>query len=258
MNTTVSDAARAALAYAGNGWPVFPCWPDRKEPAVSHWRDDATTDPEQIRSWWNRNPDFNVAIATGSPGPDVLDVDVKDGGKAWEAFNRLKRAGMLAGAIATVETRSGGLHVYYPGSEQGNAARIGKVPLDFRGKGGYVLAPPSVVEGGRYRLLQHKGGGSQFNLVAARNLLAPPAPVRYIGPGRSPRGRNTASIAKLADWLSGVQEGQGRNNALFWASCRAAEKGWDPEDLVPVAMSIGLTERAARATVQSARNTVAR
>ncbi len=64
-----------ALAYARHGWPVFPCVPGGKEPATRHGFRDASTDPGQIRHWWNRLPGANVAIATGSPGPDVLDVD---------------------------------------------------------------------------------------------------------------------------------------------------------------------------------------
>ena len=66
---------RAALAYATAGWPVFPCIPGEKVPATSHGVKDATTDAAQIRAWWARNPDRNVAIATGAPGPDVLDID---------------------------------------------------------------------------------------------------------------------------------------------------------------------------------------
>jgi hypothetical protein len=66
---------RAALAYARIGWRVFPVVPLAKVPACPHGVKDATTDPEQITRWWTRNPDRNVAIATGTPGPDVLDID---------------------------------------------------------------------------------------------------------------------------------------------------------------------------------------
>jgi hypothetical protein len=74
----VADARnlRAALAYATASWPVFPCIPGEKVPATSHGVKDATTDAAQIRAWWARNPGRNVAIATGAPGPDVLDVEL--------------------------------------------------------------------------------------------------------------------------------------------------------------------------------------
>ena len=121
------DLLRQALAYAARGWPVFPCFPGRKVPNTARGFLDASTDPAEIRWWWQRHPVDNVAIATGNPAPDVLDVDVKPDGSGFEAFNRLKRAGMLAGASALVRTRSGGLHVYFAGTRQ----PCGRLPRQF-------------------------------------------------------------------------------------------------------------------------------
>src|ERR1035441_5091066 len=67
---------QAALACARYGWPVLPIIPGEKTPVTKHGCNEATTDPRQIADWWRRNPGRNVAIATGAPGPDVLDVDV--------------------------------------------------------------------------------------------------------------------------------------------------------------------------------------
>src|SRR5271169_3824543 len=106
------------------GWSVFPCQPGLKTPATAHGCKDATTDRCAIVQWWNGDATFNVAIATGWPGPDVLDVDDREGGTGWAAFNRLKAAGLLAGSQMLVRTRSGGLHVYFAGSDQRNAAYI--------------------------------------------------------------------------------------------------------------------------------------
>lgn len=48
-----------------------------------------------------------------------------------------------------------------------------------------------------------------------------------------------------------------RDNALFWAACRAAEAGvQDFEPLVTAAVSAGLSEREAARTVLSAQRTV--
>ena len=146
---------RQALAYADRGWPVFPCQAGQKTPATRHGYRDATTDPEQITAWFSRNPRWNVAIATGEPGPDVLDVDEHGpAGNGYAAFARLNRAGLLDGAAAYVRTPSGGLHAYFRGSAQRN----GHLPahhLDFRSRGGYVLAPPS--SGRRQALPAHPG-----------------------------------------------------------------------------------------------------
>lgn len=242
---------QAALKYAAHGWPVFPAVPGGKEPATTNGFKDATTAEQKIRYWWNRNPRFNVAIATGAPGPDVLDVDVKNDGVAWAAFNRLKRAGLLIGGMALVRTRSGGLHVYFKGTEQGNAANIGKVPLDFRGKGGYVLAPPSFVEPGVYELIEHGGKGGVFNVATARQLLDPPTTSTVRMP------RSSTNVDGLVNFVAGLQEGE-RNHGTYWAACRAAEKGHDMEAIVQAAVIAGLPEAEARRTVASAERTVQR
>ena len=101
---------RQALTFAARGWPVLPCQPGQKTPAARHGVHDATTDPGQITAWFGRHPDWNLAIATGAPGPDVVDVDQHgDAGSGFAAFRQLKAAGLLDGARAYVRTPSGGL-----------------------------------------------------------------------------------------------------------------------------------------------------
>ena len=146
---------RQALEYAARGWPVFPCHVGQKTPATAHGYRDATTDPEQITAWFSRNPLWNVAIATGAPGPDVLDVDDHGpAGNGYAAFATLSRAGRpLDGAGAYVRTPSGGVHAYF----LRRCARNGHLAthhLDFRSRGGYVLAPPSLVDGKHYQLIR--------------------------------------------------------------------------------------------------------
>jgi P4 family phage/plasmid primase-like protien len=168
------NAPSAALRYAALGWPVFPCRAGQKIPATMHGVLDATTDPEQIRAWWAMWPAANVAIATGSPGPDVIDVDVKPDGAGWAAFAELKTAGLIDGASRYVQTPSGGLHAYYTGTLQRNGTIRGQ-HIDFRGKGGYVLAPPSAVGSKPYKALEaSEPGTATADWRAIRALLEPP------------------------------------------------------------------------------------
>jgi Bifunctional DNA primase/polymerase, N-terminal len=96
---------RQALVFAEHGWPVFPCQPGQKIPATTHGFRDATTDPAQIIRWFARHPDRNLAVATGAPGPDVLDVDQHgQAGNGFAALNQLRRAGLLEGASAYVRS----------------------------------------------------------------------------------------------------------------------------------------------------------
>jgi hypothetical protein len=181
---TGNGKLRAALGYASAGWPVFPCRPDKpqcphaekcrvcKTPLTEHGFQDATTDPVAIRAWWDRWPDANVAIATGSPGPDVLDVDMKPDGNGFAALNKLKRAGILAGASALVRTRSGGVHIYFAGTTQGCHA-LPRHHLDFKAAGGYVLPPPSAVHGRPYELLDRRAGTAALDWLKVIAVLDP-------------------------------------------------------------------------------------
>jgi hypothetical protein len=174
-------ALARALAYARRGWPVFPCRPGRKEPDTPHGFKDATTDPERITIWWTAVPSRNVAIATGAPGPDVLDIDVRPGGSGYQALRQLSRAGLLEPPATVVATPSGGMHLYYLGTGQASG-RLPDSHLDFKATGGYVLAPPSAVGGRPYRRIRHQPGrigqmaGRRLDWAAAVAFLQPRQP----------------------------------------------------------------------------------
>jgi hypothetical protein len=243
-----------ALGYAALGWPVFPCRPDRKDPLTLHGKDDATTDPATVRAWWERWPSANVAIRTGAPAVDVLDVDVRTEGNGWPPFGRLVRAGLLTGAIRLVRTRSGGLHVYFPGTEQG-CRKLTGLFIDFKARGGYVLAPPSRVDGKPYELLEERPGGRVLDFGKVERLLAPPRPASRLHVADS----NGKGIAALARWLQGQREGN-RNEGLFWAAKKAVKDGCSDDDLaglVAIAVDLGLSRIEAERTVHSARRRAA-
>jgi hypothetical protein len=135
----------AALWYASRGYAVFPCSPLTKVPFDhSGGSRDATTDETRIREWWTRTPTANVAIATGAAsGLHVVDVDAP----ASDVMPRLPLTWIA-------RTRAGGWHyVYkYPEGikELPNTSKGAKDPLhpdcDTRGRGGYILVYPSVID----------------------------------------------------------------------------------------------------------------
>jgi hypothetical protein len=226
---------------------VFPCQPGEKIPATRHGFLDATTDPDKITRWWTRHPGQNVAIATGLPGPDVLDVDVHPDGSGYPAFNRLRREGLLDGASAYVGTPSGGLHAYFTGTRQGNG-RLPRHHLDFRSHGGYILAPPSHVAGQPYQLIGHRESQAGLDWAAVTRLLDPQPQHR---PGRAIE--RPADTSHLAGWVARLPEGN-RNDGLFWAANRALDAGQtDLSDLADAARQAGLDEREITRTLASAR-----
>lgn len=267
----------AALEYAARGWPVFPCTPRSKVPLfpnphprgsterhtcrgyrecgrLGHGVRDATTDPELITGpMWGRYPTANIGLACGLPGPDVVDFDTAHGKPGLATLARLRDTGLLDGARAVVATPSGGLHLYFAGSlaGQGNGA-LSRYGVDFRGTGGYVVAPPSVTRTGAYGLLVLRPYGGEVDFTAIRRYLCPPAPEHR-------RYDHDGDCTALVRWVGGQREGN-RNNALYWAACRAIESGADEEvlaELVDAAVGTGLSSWEAERTVASARGKLA-
>ena len=240
-----------ALEYAARGWPVFPCLPGRKTPATARGHLDATTDPGRIRGWLAGRPGLNLAVATGHPGPDVLDIDSRPDGTGFPALGRLARAGLTRDAAAWVRTPGGGLHAYYTGTTQ-RSTRLPASHLDFKAAGGYVLVPPSQVAGRPYHVIRLTGQTGQLDWQQAAALLQPGS--QHHQP-RPPDRVPDADIIRLAGWVARLEEGN-RNAGLFWAACRATETGRaDLSDLAAAARHAGLSDREITATLASARRT---
>lgn len=256
--------AEAAARFAASRVPVFPCVPGGKRPLTARGFHDATADAWRVMSWWRRWPGANIGLPTGATsGVEVVDVDRKAGGRTgFGSFERARRAGLVGGWQALVRTPSGGMHAYYPAdparpqpSWQAASARV-----DFRGEGGYVILPPSILEletarRASYALIAgQRGNVSPVDAAALRDLLDPrPAPVVR------PQGIVTATDGeRLAAWVAGRGEGE-RNRGLFWAACRMAEAGAAPEVtqelLAPAAEQAGLPSREVAVTVRSAYRT---
>ena len=101
-------------------------------------------------------------------------------------LRQLRQAGLLDGAGAYVRTPSGGLHAYFRGSDQRN----GHLPahhLDFRSRGGYVLAPPSQVDGKPYQLIRPRRPTAAWTGPPSPHLLNPSAQSRPAQPHPDPR-----------------------------------------------------------------------
>ena len=249
----------AARSLAAAGVPVFPCVVEGKRPLTRRGFLDASSDPEQVAAWWSRTPDANIGIPTGAAsGVVVVDVDVHGPHDGRAAFQRATDAGLVDGAGLLVRTPTGGAHVYFPatpGREQRSwqAATAG---VDFRGDGGYIIAPPSrrIIDGSvcRYEVADiaaHSVG--HVDAARLRDFLDP----RPVAPLRASSGSMDEDAERLATWVAGRGEGE-RNRGLFWAACRLAENGVSPAEaldaLGAAAQSAGLGDREITTTVRSA------
>src|SRR5206468_3027883 len=125
--------------------------------------------------------------------------------------------------------------------------------LDFRAKGGYILAPPSQVGGKPYQVIRHRDASGGLDWGQATSLLDPQRSVA-VRPARPQHG-----LSYLAAWVQRQEEGN-RNDGLFWAACRAAEAGDETAlaGIAAAAHAAGLPGREIAATIASARRAAGR
>jgi len=175
----------------------------------------------------------------------VLDVDVKDQRPGMASLERLRTAGLLAGVFRKVRTPSGGLHLYFAPGGGGNHARA-RLGLDFRGRGGYVAAPPSITPAGAYEILADGDDpGVPFDWAAVDALF--PRPQRQWS-APPIENRDTAYLVRF---ITASVNGE-RNARLFWAACRAVEMRADLRPLAAAAAEIGLPAWEIERTLRSA------
>ena len=129
-----------ALRYAADGFHVFPCRPNGKEPMgslVPNGCLDATTDVETIKGWWSKCPNANIGLATGAKsGLAVVDLDGPEGLKSGNLLR-------LSSNITALTGRGKQLFYSDPKGIVTNSVKKLSAGVDTRGTGGYVVAPPS-------------------------------------------------------------------------------------------------------------------
>jgi hypothetical protein len=120
-----------------------------KHPRTLNGSKDATRDKVTIQAWWKQYPRANIGIATGiAANLIVLDVDLKSGG--LESLQKLEAQHGSLEAHRQVTSGGGGKHFYFQAAEIPIKNCVGFLPgLDIRGKGGYIVAPPSLHASGK-------------------------------------------------------------------------------------------------------------
>ena len=206
----LSPAPRSKLWWAlklarERGFKIFPLRPGTKNGTPKDWPNIATSDTNQIRAWWEAEPEANIGVSTA--GLLVVDLDVKkkedNGLESWRHIvDGHEMLGDAPGPTMTVKTWSGGYHLYFTAPPGGKELRssIRKLGpgIDIKSTGGYVVGPGSVVEGKPYVLLgpppMHKGGEPE--------TYGPPRPDAFIVPLGSPGRGELPRAMHAPDWLT--------------------------------------------------------
>jgi len=210
---------KAALFYLKMGLSVIPVIPGQKKPLIS-WQEfqERRATEEEVKEWFKNTPNANIGIVTGPiSNLAVVDIDTEEGKGAILDY--------ISDSIEcpTVETPRGGQHLYFSYPENfdvGNNARL--IPgCDFRGRGGYVIAPPSVNSNGKaYRwVIKFRG----------QHMPLPEAYINKINKSTLYTGSNTPVLQSVTPVTSCDIFGVGRrdDNLFHIANCLARTKNND-------------------------------
>ena len=223
------DLLATALDLAHRGWAIFPlqgvvagtctcssgstCGGKAgKHPRTENGKDDATIDAEQIRRWWERQPDSNVGIRVGGQsGIVVIDIDPRNGGDV--SLGRLVKQHGALPVTPTAQTGGGGLHFFFKDPGTKLAGKLAK-GIDVK-QNGHVVGHGSMHASGNRYVWK---AGSSPNEVAVAEL--PDWMVKILTTA-TPNATVTGAVGEIS-------QGE-RNDGLFKLGCALVKRAMSTE-----------------------------
>ena len=243
---------KGAMRYAQLGLRVLPLKPGKKAPATAHGFKDATTNTDMIADWWRDGSQlYNVGIATGA-GLVVLDVDINAANdkRGNETLAELEQQHGRLPDTWMCHTGGGGVHYYFRCDDPALTVAAGFAPgLDYRGNGGYVVAPPSVHECGHEYIWASGRSPSDCDLAPLPEWLYElmvSARAQNQRNDEKPNARKTpeqpnARKTTNPEAVDTVTEG-GRNDAMFRLASSLRGKGLTTDEIM-AAMAVANENR---------------
>lgn len=244
-------------------WAVFPLGEGGKRPRIpkkdgGHGFHDATTDPEQVRAWWEKYPRANIGVATGEKsGFIVIDVDLdtekgKDG--SLELAELERQLGELPDGPRQLTPR-GGTHYlfknpddYYVSISEGltvnekTGEKTGLAEgIDVRGNGGYIAVAPSP---------RKDQGGKEYQWEITSEPISTPLPdlprswldfmvERGVATRRNGGGPMGGGARQRFTLPSRIMTGQ-RNGTLYRYACSLRAQNYPEDRLTQLVMAANL------------------
>lgn len=142
-----------ALDYVKQGFSVLPLQANGKAPMTtdtfSGGFKTATTDKNRIQQHWTKYPTSNIGLRIGN-NLIIMDIDIHDE-NGFDSLAVLEKEFEKLPETFTVDTPTGGKHYYF---RLPNGFTVDRQINAFKGidllTNGYVVAPPSVINGKKY------------------------------------------------------------------------------------------------------------
>ncbi len=206
-----------ALQYLKEyNFSVIPVCSDSKKPLIEwkKYQEEYPTEVE-VRKWFKEFKNPNVAIVTGRLS-NAVTIDIDDLASEPEV-NKLLDNTHPPIAI----TPRGGKHLYFKAPSTPLPNNAGLIPhCDYRGEGGYIIAPPSEMPYGKYRWLYEPDLSS-----------LPPLPVSYESFVKT---KNDIQEGGLGMFSMGR-----RDNDLFHLANALVKGGMSKEEITEVMIKFG-------------------
>lgn len=199
---------------------IIPLKENSKQPACN-WKEyqvrKLTLEEAEKMEW------YNIAIVTGSvSGLVVIDADTKETIEFLEEFEEFKKT-------VKVETKRG-RHYYFlvydiPDDYSTQKIYRENIRIDVKANGGYVVAPPSIIDGHVYKWIGSDNGGGihkavelnfselMYLLDKIKKKLFPEADKPHTGQGKSSVNIDYKKLKKLI--LKKYEEGKRQDIILY-------------------------------------------
>ncbi len=241
METNISTMGKAALDIAKAGFPVFPCREKNliiggkelykvKAPYTTTGFKEATTDEAKIIAWWKSYPNALIGMPTGSrSGISALDLDVdatkgKDGVNEWEKLCKAK--GIEPYTTKTNKTPRGGKHLLFKHKE-GFKTSTDKIAngIDTRGEGGYIILPPSSIDGKSYESANDLPLGDIPYFIM--DIIAPKEQEQQKTEPKKPQQEQKSNITEEDDIRAALDSIPSDYSYLDWVQMGQALHSWN-------------------------------
>lgn len=229
--------AEAAIEYVRAGFHVFPLHDagskKGKQPRIKNWLNRATSNEAQIRRWWEKYPNANIGLLTGSEvGFYALDIDPRhEGDKSLARL--IKQHGQLPVTVMQ-HTGGGGYHYLFrcPNPQRNRTGVLSGI--DIKGDGGYIVASPSI----------HPDTKQHYEwegFPQKEDIAEPPNWLSSLLAASKPEKCNMLNNVEKKTKTDVIPIGE-RNDSLFKTGCSLKSSGISNNEIASALIHSNLTE----------------